>query len=423
MGHAHLVPPLPQQEGVRGKHWELWVDLSPVNGPAIVISPNQLLPTRTHTRTLGTGVAELAGNGLTAAKGDTTSSRAACRAGCEGAVLLAGAVAFVSGSSRAVLAVVISLITTSMSLLAVVISLIRGPMSLLEVVITLIATSRSLLGVFITLITTSKSLLEVFITLIKGSMSLLAVVITLITTPRSLFAVVIRLVTAPLSPLAALLAPLRPPKAPKTPGKVAIEPPTSLFSPHFRGLLAPMEVKGADRPGKEVTMTMTKFKQKVKQARDGIAAVVPATTSIPVNGKTYTVQEVTKTLGDLYAVLDAVDQLRQQLQPALSAQRAALPQGHVFYVELGQALKGLLGKANPLLTELGYAPAKQQPPRTAEQKAAAAAKRKLTREARGTMGKKQKLSIVGGPVTVQLVGPDGKPIGGVIPPAGGATGK
>ena len=74
-------------------------------------------------------------------------------------------------------------------------------------------------------------------------------------------------------------------------------------------------------------MTMTKFKQKVKQARDGIAAVVPATTSIPVNGKTYSVQEVLKTLGDLYAVLDAVDQLRQQLQPALSAQRAALPQG------------------------------------------------------------------------------------------------
>ncbi len=170
-------------------------------------------------------------------------------------------------------------------------------------------------------------------------------------------------------------------------------------------------------------MTMTKFKQKVKQARDGIAAVVPATTSIPVNGKTYSVQEVLKTLGDLYAVLDAVDQLRQQLQPALSAQRAALPQGHVFYVELGQALKGLLGKANPLLTEIGYAPAKQRQPLTAEQKAAAAAKRELTRKARGTMGKKQKLSIVGGPVTVQLLGPDGKPVGGETPPAGGATGK
>ncbi len=307
------------------------------------------------------------------------------------------------------LEVVIKLIATSRSLFRVVIKLIKGPMSLLAVVITLITTSMSLLAVVISLITTSMSLLEV--------------VISLITTSRSLFAVVLALVTGPLSPLAVVLAPLRPPKAPNTPGKVAIEPPTSLFSPHFRGLLAPMEVKGAERPGKEVTMTMTKFKQKVKQARDGIAAVVPATTSIPVNGKTYSVQEVLKTLGDLYAVLDAVDQLRQQLQPARSAERAALPKGHVFYVELGQALKGLLGKANPLLTELGYAPAKQQPPRTAEQKAAAAAKRKLTREARGTMGKKQKLSIVGGPVTVQLVGPDGKPIGGVIPPAGGATGK
>ena len=284
-------------------------------------------------------------------------------------------------------------------------------------------TSRAALGVVKALIEGPRAALAVVKALIEGSRAALAVVKALIEGSRAALAVVKALIEGSRAALEVVKAPLRPSKAPETPGKVAIEPPTSLFSPHFRGLLAPMEVKGANRPGKEVTMTMTKFKQKVKQARDGIAAVVPATTSIPVNGKTYSVQEVLKTLGDLYAVLDAVDQLRQQLQPARSAERAALPKGHVFYVELGQALKGLLGKANPLLTEIGYAPAKQRQPLTAQQKAAAAARRELTREARGTMGKKQKLSIVGGPVTVQLVGPDGKPIGGVIPPAGGATGK
>ncbi len=141
-------------------------------------------------------------------------------------------------------------------------------MSLLEVVITLITTSMSLLGVVITLITTPKSLLGVVIALITGPLSLLAVVLALI--------------TGPLSPLAALLAPLRPPKASKPPGKVATEPPASLFSPRFRGLWAPMKVKGAERPGKEVTMTMTKFKQKVKRRRDGIAVVAPANGASPI---------------------------------------------------------------------------------------------------------------------------------------------
>ena len=55
----------------KGQHWELCVGISPVNGSAIVIMPNQLLPTGPYTLTLGTGVADFAGNGLTAAKAYT----------------------------------------------------------------------------------------------------------------------------------------------------------------------------------------------------------------------------------------------------------------------------------------------------------------------------------------------------------------
>ena len=64
-----------------------------------------------------------------------------------------------------------------------------------------------------------------------------------------------------------------------------------------------------------------------------------------------------------------------------------------------QALKDLLlaqfGNASQTLADFGLSPRKERAPMTVEQKAAAAAKRKATRAARGTTGPKAKLAIKG----------------------------
>jgi len=64
-----------------------------------------------------------------------------------------------------------------------------------------------------------------------------------------------------------------------------------------------------------------------------------------------------------------------------------------------QALKDLLiaqfGSASQTLADFGLSPRKVRAPMTVAQKAAAAAKRKATRAARGTTGPKAKLAITG----------------------------
>jgi len=66
--------------------------------------------------------------------------------------------------------------------------------------------------------------------------------------------------------------------------------------------------------------------------------------------------------------------------------------------------------ATPTLADFGIAPPKVRAPRTAEQKAASAAKAAATRKARGTAGKKQKAAVKGNvagitvtPITTQIV--------------------
>jgi hypothetical protein len=78
--------------------------------------------------------------------------------------------------------------------------------------------------------------------------------------------------------------------------------------------------------------------------------------------------------------------------PALNA----LIEAFVAYVRLN------FGSSPEALADFGLAPRKARAPQTAEQKAVATAKRKATREARGTTSAKQKKAIHGN-VTANLV--------------------
>ena len=82
------------------------------------------------------------------------------------------------------------------------------------------------------------------------------------------------------------------------------------------------------------------------------------------------------------------------------------------------ALSGVLGHDSEDLTKFGFKPTKARKPLTSEQNAVRAAKAKLTRQKRGTLGKKQKAAIKETAAPTVTISPDGKT---VITPAGSSA--
>jgi hypothetical protein len=127
-----------------------------------------------------------------------------------------------------------------------------------------------------------------------------------------------------------------------------------------------------------------------------------------------------------------------QLFESLSAAIAALNTAQASAKDAGVALAAVEAKVNPVirafrrfvtatfgtaaqeLSDFGIVPPKARTPRTAEQLAAAAAKLRATRKARGTASKKSKLAISGG-VTGVTVTPVTTPHGAPVTPASPAS--
>ena len=74
------------------------------------------------------------------------------------------------------------------------------------------------------------------------------------------------------------------------------------------------------------------------------------------------------------------------------------------------ALSGVLGHDSEDLTKFGFKPSKPRKPLTPEQKTMRAAKAKLTRQKRGTLGKRQKAAIKETANPTITIGPDGKSV-------------
>ena len=75
--------------------------------------------------------------------------------------------------------------------------------------------------------------------------------------------------------------------------------------------------------------------------------------------------------------------------------------------DLKTALATVLGRDSETLTKFGFIPAKRKKPLTTEQKALRAAKAKLTRQKRGTLGSKQKAAIKTTETPSVTISPDG----------------
>jgi hypothetical protein len=104
---------------------------------------------------------------------------------------------------------------------------------------------------------------------------------------------------------------------------------------------------------------------------------------------------------------------------AETAQMAALL---AFISAFEEFIRFTFGSSPEALADFGLAPPKARTPLTAEQKAVAAAKRKATREARGTAGAKQKQAVHGNVTAALVVTPAAPAVPEAVPaPAGGST--
>ncbi len=169
------------------------------------------------------------------------------------------------------------------------------------------------------------------------------------------------------------------------------------------------------------------FYNVVKKLVAGLGKIVPAATKLTLNGIAYTGTSLVAALTSYVTLYENVAASKHQYQVAVQQLKAATPGIRQIVAALGSYLRGQLGAGNPELAQLGLKTGGRKPP-SPTKKVGAAAQTRATKKARGIIGKRERANIpAAGKVTVQLLGPDGKPIqssGSATPPAaaGGGAG-
>jgi hypothetical protein len=154
-----------------------------------------------------------------------------------------------------------------------------------------------------------------------------------------------------------------------------------------------------------------------------------AASGVMLGGVDYSAASLKGVFAGAVTALTQADNLHKQWQDAVQAARTAETNANGVYELLRSHAVGQFGKtANTALNDFGMAVPKARGPMTVEAKAAAAQKRKATREVRHTMGSTQKKSVKG---TVEVPAPGVAPAtvtttppaaaGGASPPAARTT--
>ena len=126
------------------------------------------------------------------------------------------------------------------------------------------------------------------------------------------------------------------------------------------------------------------------------------TQKVVLSGTATTVAAILTQLQSFVNNRNAVVAAQATARDAVATERAQAPALNVVIDAFEAFVRFTFGEKATILSDFGLAPRKVPAPKTAEEKAVAAAKRKATREARGTMGPKQKQSVKGN-VTATLV--------------------
>jgi hypothetical protein len=135
----------------------------------------------------------------------------------------------------------------------------------------------------------------------------------------------------------------------------------------------------------------------IQRVRDLIAGTQKHPTTAPVTlvGASYTQQALVQALQSVVDVLDASDTAKANWKQSLKNVHDTKAKMLPLVSSYRSWIAATYGSAPSTLADFGMTPRKVPTPLTAEQKTAAAAKRKATRAARNTLGKNQKKDIKG----------------------------
>jgi hypothetical protein len=114
-----------------------------------------------------------------------------------------------------------------------------------------------------------------------------------------------------------------------------------------------------------------------------------------IGNTTYTTAALVQLLESLAHAITAVNAAEATTADAVVARRGIEAKVNPVIRDYRRFLRVSFGTATEALADFGLTPPKARAPRTSEQKAAAAAKLRATRAARGTASKKQKATIKG----------------------------
>ncbi len=154
--------------------------------------------------------------------------------------------------------------------------------------------------------------------------------------------------------------------------------------------------------------------QRLQMVRDAAAKDLPATSVLQLDGQSVKVSDFLTSLDSALATFAAANAAKAALKQSQAdrTQKVASVEAQVGYLKT--YLVSLWGKGSPQLAPFGFTP-KGRTPLSGEQIALKAAKAKLTRKARGTLGSKQKLGVtVQGQPGLVLIAADGTPVPGVL---------
>jgi hypothetical protein len=144
---------------------------------------------------------------------------------------------------------------------------------------------------------------------------------------------------------------------------------------------------------------MTVNRTSIVSQETELAAALPVQVpdlAFVVDGVKTTTVEFGKVLAGHIAEAAAIAEERAQLHLRILAHKAMRKQIVASIIGLKATVQGTYGVGSPQWIGLKF-PVRQRKPPSVDTKQAAAAKAKLTRKARGTLGKKQKAAIHGAP--------------------------
>jgi hypothetical protein len=150
---------------------------------------------------------------------------------------------------------------------------------------------------------------------------------------------------------------------------------------------------GSAQSSAAIVGTTKGFRADLQQLLQGIEAVVPDGSSLPVGSGNETKADMVAAITQVLAVYNTAEAQRVAIKATRIQLMETSTADRTLYTKLKDAMVAYFGKGSPLLTQFGIKPRQPRRPLTSEQNVVRAEKARMTRAARHTMGKRQKAGV------------------------------